>query len=58
MTSFLDYYKRKTTIKEIEEKAKTYNMEETLLVITDMMKFEDDFFHTSKKKTIVTILIK
>lgn len=58
MTSFLDYYKRKTTIKEIEEKAKTYNMEETLLIITEIMRFEDDFFSYVKKENYTNYLNK
>lgn len=58
MTSFLNYYKRRATIREIEKKARTYNMEETLLVITDMKKFEDDFFSYVKKDDYSSYLKK
>lgn len=59
MTSFLDYHRRKMNIEEeIGYKAKKYDMEETLLVITDIMKFEDDFFSYVKIKDYASHLKK
>lgn len=58
MTSFLNYYKRRATIREIERRTRTYNMEETILVITDMKKFEDDFFSYVKKDDYSSYLEK
>lgn len=58
MIIFLNYYKRRATIRETEKKARPYNMEETLLVIKDIMKFEDEFFSYVKKENYSNYLEK